>query len=291
MRRIGGILQAALRLFIDHDGPVSAGHMTFMSLLSIFPFLIFLVAIAGFLGQTETGTHFVAFLLEILPTEVSDTFQRPMLEILQETRGGLLTIGILTSIWTSSSGLEAVRFALDRTYDVEERRPFWYRRIQAVFLVVMASIFIILAMLALVFGPILWETISQLLDFIVPGGLALPDIFRLVFNLVRYGFGFILILFVVSTLYYILPSVALKVRWVLPGALLVVLLWIASATLFSLFVNQVGDYTVTYGSLAGVILALLFIYVLSLIFIFGAEVNAAIRRLDEAALSSGHQQP
>lgn len=265
-------LWQALQHLLDDDGPVMAGHLTFIALVAMFPFLIFLMALAGFLGQTVAGTQFVAFVLLNMPPEVANVLEAPILEVLQETRGGLLTIGILTAIWTASSGLEAARTGLNRAYDIGYRPPIWRTRLESIVLVVLSSGVIIVAMLLVVFGPVAWAAAAAFMD--------LPAHLEDDWNLLRYGVGTTISFTTVAGLYSILPAAKLRPRWVVPGALLTVALWMVTATAFSIFIAQFGRYTLTYGSLAGVVVALLFFFALALIFLYGAEVNAAIARAE-----------
>jgi len=267
-----GCLWAAVGRFIADGGLVMSGHLAFIVVMSLFPFLIFLTALAGFFGQTTLGTYFVAFIFEQMPEAVSEVLSVPLLEVLQETRGGLMTIGILLAVWTASSGLEAARIALNRAYLSERRRPLWRSRGESILLVLAVSVCILIAMLALILGPVLWAELQD--------RVGLPDQLRVSWVAVRYGAGAVLLFLAVAAMYFLLPAAKLKLRWVLPGTLLVVVLWLATATAFSVYVSYFGGYTVTYGSLAGIILTLVFFYVLAAIFIFGAEFNSALARAE-----------
>lgn len=265
-------LVAAVQRFLANGGLIMSGHLAFVVLLSLFPFLIFLTALAGFFGQTELGTYFVAFIFEQMPEQVSEVLSVPLLEVLQETRGGLMTIGILLAVWTASSGIEAARIALNRAYLSDRRRPLWKSRGESILLVLAVSACILIAMLALILGPVVWAELQA--------HLGVPDRIRVSWLAARYGVGATLLFLAVATMYYLLPAAKLKLRWVLPGTLLVVVLWLAAATAFSLYVRHFGGYTVTYGSLAGIILTLVFFYVLAAIFVFGAEFNGALARAE-----------
>jgi membrane protein len=257
---------------VADDGLVMAGHLTFIALISLFPFLIFLMALAGFLGQTEAGTEAVAFMLANMPPEIAAVLQQPILDVLQETRGGLLTIGILAAIWTASSGLEAARIGLNRAYYTGYRPPVWRSRLESIGLVILTSGVIIVAMLLLVLGPVAWQAATALMH--------LPAGWERGWHAIRYGLGTGILFLVVAGLYTVLPAARLKPRWVVPGALLTVLLWIVVATGFSIYLAHFGAYNVTYGSLGGVVVALIFFYALAAIFLYGAEVNAAIARAE-----------
>jgi membrane protein len=262
-------LSAALRHFIQDDGHVLAGHLAFMALLSLFPFLIFLVALAGYFGQTEVGTQIVALLLENLPESVAGTLEEPIIEVMQETRGGLLTVGIIGALWSASNGLESIRTALNRAYGVPAPPKYWRRRLESVLLVILAAAVIVVGMVSLVFGAMLWKDAQAAFDFTI----AAP-----VWALARYGLSTALLFIAIVALYWVLPARRLKWRRVLPGAFLALLLWLVAGTLFSLYLSYFNQYALTYGSLGGVMIAMVFFYILGLIFIFGAEFNAAIAR-------------
>lgn len=272
-------LRIAAGRFIADEGLVLAGHLSFIGLLSLFPFVIFLLALAGFFGQTETGTQIVALLLENLPESVSGVLEGPIIEVMQETRGGLLTVGILAAIWTASTGLEGIRKALNRAFDVAAPPRYWRRRLESVLIVIVTSAIIIAGMSSLILGELLWEELRDL--------LALPTLGKPIWTLLRYGISATLLFAAVTALYWILPARRLKLGWILPGAALVLALWLLAGSLFTLYLDHFNRYALTYGSLGGVVIALLFFYVLGAIFIFGAEVNAVIAgtRVDGAARS------
>lgn len=273
---VGGRLLAlgrdAVSHFLAHDGFVLAGHLAFMGLLSLFPFLIFLVALAGFVGQTDIGTQMVAFLLENLPESVAGTLEQPIIEVMQDTRGGLLTVGILAALWTASNGLESLRTALNRAYDAPERPPYLRRRAESVVLVMVASAVVMTGMASLVFGGVLWDYAR---DY---AGLA-RDV-RMPWRIARWGLSVGLLFTAIVALYRILPARRLRWRWVLPGASVALALWLGAGSLFSLYLRHFNQYALTYGSLGGVVIAMIFFYILGIIFIFGAEVNAALARAE-----------
>lgn len=256
--------------FVSDDAPMMAGHLTFMALLSLFPFLIFLVALAGFVGQTEAGNQAIELMLTAMPPAIRQVFETPIREVVRNASGGLLTVGIVGSLWTASSGLEAARTALNYAYETYVDRSIWRTRLESIVIVVTTAVLLIAAMAVLVLGPLVWRALAERFDF--------PDGTELLWNVIRYVFGAVLIFLTVTGLYSTLTTARLKWRWVLPGSLLVLVLWLVAATLFSQFLKFAPDYTITYGSLAGIVLAMLFIYVLALIFLFGAQLNATLAR-------------
>jgi membrane protein len=271
-RRIWRILRSAFDGFFEHEGDVLAGHLAFMTMLALFPFLIFLLALAGFVGHTDAAARFVALMLDNLPPKVSEAMRMPVYEVVSHRRGGLLTFGILAALWSAGSGLEAVRVAVARAYGLGQLRSIWRRRLESFLLVITASISVILAMLLLVLGPKLWYAAQQL--------LFLPDIWWKLWLPAQYFAGMLTMLGGVCAVYYLLPNVHLRLRWILPGAVLAVAGWLLAAAAFSLYLSFFDSYAVTYGSLGGVVAALLFFYIDAAILIFGAELNGAILRAE-----------
>jgi membrane protein len=278
VRRAGGparLLKEALIHFDRDGGFVLAGHIAYMSVLSLFPFLIFLFGIAGLLGQTEQGREFVAYGLSQLPPEVARVLARPIGEVLSQSGGGVLTFGVLGTLWTASSGLEAARGILNRAFGVTQGPPFWRSRIQSVLLIIIISFLVPIGMSLLVIGPVVWNAIQRFID--------VPPIWAWVWLVLRYSLSAALLFATISALYFVLPHRRLRPRWVFPGALMTVVLWLLLGTLFSLYLAYFGRYSVTYGSLGGVMVALIFFYMTGVIFIFGAELNAAIARAEGRA--------
>lgn len=243
-----------------------------MTMLAIFPFLIFLLALAGFVGHTDAAARFVVLALDSIPPKVSEAMRMPIYEVMSERRGGLLTFGILAALWSAGSGIEAIRTAVNRAYGLGRSRSIWRRRLESFLLVIVSSLSAIIAMSLLVLGPKIWRAAQQV--------LFLPEAWWALWLPVQYLAGLVVMLAGVCALYYLLPNVHLRLRWTLPGAVVVVLLWLLAVAVFSLYLAYFDHYAVTYGSLGGVVAALLFFYISAAILIFGAEVNGAILRAE-----------
>jgi membrane protein len=253
-----------------------AGHIAFMTLFSLFPFLIFLFTLAGEIGQTEAARDFVTIALGALPEEVSEVIRPAIENVISTRRTGLMTISILASLWAVSSGIESLREALNAAYGVEDPRPIWFCRLQSLAFTVIFSVAIIVVILVLVIGPVIWSYIQPHLN--------VPWEWGWFYETLRYIIGVGLLYLVVALLYRWLPSRHLPRREVLPGAAVTVLLWLILASLFSIYLQNLGRFSVTYGSLGGIVATLLFFYLSALIFIFGAEINSARRRAEAERL-------
>jgi membrane protein len=269
-RQLFSLFKQAILGFIHHGDALIAGHLAFMGLLTLFPFLIFLVALAGFAGNTEAGTTVVAYILENMPEDVAIVFEGPLIEVLQEVRGGLLTIGVAGALWTASSALEGARAGVERAFGQSMIIPFWRRRLESLALVVVGAALILAVSTVLLFAPVLWADTASALGY--------DDIAVLSFGSTRGLISIGAIYLVLAALYAMLPARRPKWRAVLPGALLTLLLWAAAALSFTLYLGHFNNYDVTYGSLGGIVIAMLFFYLLGAIFLFGAEFNAAIHK-------------
>jgi membrane protein len=270
------IVWRAIMHLIDDGGMTYAGHIAFMTLFSLFPFLIFLFTLAGELGQTEAARDFVNMSLNALPIEVRQAIEPAIESVISTRRTGLMTLSILTALWAVSSGIEALREALNKAYGVEDSRPIWLCRLQSLAFTIIFSISIIVVTLMLVIGPVVWSYIQP--------HLKVPWQWGWFYEAVRYVVAIGLLYLVVALLYRWLPSRHLPRREVLPGAAVTVLLWLALASLFSLYLQNLGRFSVTYGSLGGIVITLMFFYLSALIFVFGAEINSARRRAEAERL-------
>ena len=259
----------AIANFNKHDGMVMAGHLAFLGMLALFPFIIFLVSLAGTFGQSESGIEALSWLFDSMPTDVASVLRAPIEQMVTTTNKGIMTFSIIGAIWVSSSAIDAARLAIVRAYSTVTRRPYLRRRAEGLLLVIMSASSIILGMTALVFGPVIWNTIIKYSPVNAD--------WAFLWNLVRLSTSFGLIFGALCLAYLVLRPRSLKIAGpVAPGALGAIILWMLVANTFSLYLKYFGNYDVTYGSLAGAIIAIVFFYFLSVGFILGAEINAEL---------------
>jgi membrane protein len=275
--RIGAtIFWRATVHFINDGGTTQAGSIAFTMLFALFPFLIFLTTLAGEFGQEEAARRFVDLSLEGLPQEVVDAIRPAIDQVVDVRRTGLMTISILVAIWTASSGIEALRTALNTAYGIEDSRPYWWQRLQSILFTIIMSVAILVLMIVVVAGPFIWNFLVDLFK--------VPASWGWLYTGVRYLFAVLLLYAVVALLYQWLPNRHLRGYEILPGAAVTVVAWLVTASLFSLYLQNLGRFSVTYGSLGGIVVTLMFFYLSAAIFIFGAEVNGAWRRAVAAQL-------
>lgn len=243
--------------------------MAFLTMLSLFPFIIFLVAVSGFMGQSERGDEAIRFMLDILPPEVSKVIKGPIDGIVSNTGAEILTGSILLAIWTAGNGVEAAREVLIKAFGKEHARAIWIRRLESLGVVVFGAISIVIAMSIMVLGPAVLKAITSLFPDAMTDGIN-----------TTWKYLSLLVSPSILALGIYMMFLALTPRKVkrasrLPGTLLSVVVLIATAKGLSVYLKYAGNYDVTYGSLAGVVVMQLFCFLVSLGFVLGAELNAA----------------
>lgn len=250
-----------------------AGYIAYTGMLSLFPFMIFLVSVAGFFGDTRSGQDFLNTISLFAPPAMMTTLQPAIQEVIQNRSGSLLTIGLALSLYSASSAVAALRLALDLAYGVEEHRSFWWLKLQDFIIVVVGSIIVMLSSLAIIAGPFILELVARF-TFIDATDEEL-------IHVARYGLTLVALAALIVVLHVVLPNSRLTLRQILPGALTTTVIWIIAASLLTLYFGKFANYSATYGSLGGVVITLLFFYVSAIIFIFGGELNAALMPHEE----------
>jgi membrane protein len=274
----------AIESAILHDGIEHAGYLGFLGLLSFFPFLVILFALAGVIGEWEVGVRFVQLVLPQLPPHVAEALKPRIQEIISGPPQGLMTLAIIGALWTASSTVEGLRTILNRAYRVTTPPPYLLRRILSIGQLVVVTFLVILAMLILVFWPLLLQLVQSWLPF-APITHPLRTLLDPVWTYLQFGFTFVLLFLMVRAIYHIVPNTRLCRAETWPGALLTVLGWMGGAALFSGYLSHFQQVNILYGSLGGIIAALLFFYIMALILIVGAEFNYLWKQSGEGVQS------
>ncbi len=263
------VWKRAFSLFLENDALSAAGNMAFLTMLSMFPFIIFLVALSGFLGQTEQGLEAINFMFSVLPPEVTSAIEGPINGIVKNTGGEILTGSILFAVWTAAASVEAARGVLIKAYGREYARAMWLRRIESLGVVILGGIAVIAAMSTLVLGPALLKAFTNLFPDAASGGL--NEVWRYLSILVSP----VMLIMGLMFIYFALTPRKVNKPAIWPGTFLCLVVLISTAKGLSIYLKYAGSYDVTYGSLAGVVILQLFCFLVSLGFILGAELNAA----------------
>jgi membrane protein len=264
------------------DGFIHAGNLAYLALLTLFPFIIVAAAVARLFGESEGGANAVIALLQTMPSNVQDVLRKPIQDVLDARSGNLIWLGALVGLWTTGSFIETIRDVIRRAYGVPYSRPFWEYRLGSLGLIFASVILILIA-----FG--LSIALSGVQKFVVanlPGGEDLATLFTL------FRFAPALILF--GSLYALFVSLTPKryrkkgcIKW--PGPLFVTIWWLATTALLPVVLSSLGSYDLTYGSLAGVIIALFFFFIIGLGVTIGAQLNAALAETPEPTVEDVEQ--
>lgn len=267
-RRILWALWDAFERFHLNDGWAMAGFIAFSGLLSLFPFLIFAATMIGiFVGETRSA-EIIDALFAIAPEHVAQTLEPVVKEVLGKKSQQVLTLSALFAIWVASNAVEAFRVAFDRAYAVADPRHFVHNRVLAIVMVFVGAIVAALLGLMIIFSPLVMLMAERLTGQPIPGAA----------GYLTYGFGVLVFVGFVLVMHVTLPGRTLNARRLWPGVLVTTVLWLSAAWGFTLYLTFTPTYTVTYGTLAGVIITLMFLYITGATIIFGAELNAALHR-------------
>jgi membrane protein len=251
------------------DGFIHAGNLAYLALMTLFPFFIVAAAVARLFGQTEGGMATVVAFLQTMPPDVAEVLRKPVSDVLQARSGNLLWLGALVGLWTTGSFIETIRDIIRRAYGVPYSAPFWEYRLGSMGLIIGSVLMILLALAASVLlsgaqGFIL-GLLPQAEDLI--GVLTL---FRIVPGLILFGSLYLLFLSLTPRRYRSIKCL----KW--PGPAFVTVWWLATTALLPVVLSSLGGYDLTYGSLAGVMIALIFFFMIGLGVTIGAQLNAAL---------------
>ena len=261
---------------VYNDGFIHAGNLAFLALLALFPFFILAAAIASLFGGGDTA-QVIGSVLSQLPPDVAETLRKPVQEVLSARTGPLLWFGALVGLWTAGSFIETIRDILRRAYGVKYNAPFWNYRLGSIAFILIAVILLFTALAA----TVILKSVQTAVEawFPLAGEIGdLASLFRIIPGLALFG--------TMYTLFYALTPKRYRNwgcrKW--PGALVVTLWWMATVELLPAAIGLFGGYDMTYGSLAGVTVVLLFFFVIGLGVVMGAELNAALAETGATAL-------
>jgi membrane protein len=263
------VLLLAVRNYVMHQSANQAGSMAFSSVLAMFPLLVMVSAAAAFAGQPGDAAALAERVMGYAPQVVRDAMQPAIHQVLAQRSQALLAIGVLATVWTASSGMQSIRSALNRAYGIERGLPFWKARIKVTLFTVIIGIGVLAAFSSVVVMPYVW----QLLEANASGGQQALWLH----SGVRYGMAFLVLVVLYALLYGWLPDISQRLYTVLPGAVVGAALWVAGAATLSYTFRTAGKLALLYGSFAGVVATLVFLYISAATLIFGAEINGVLR--------------
>jgi membrane protein len=249
-----------------------AGNLTYKGLFAIFPFFTFLLSLLGLFNATDLVNTMVDKLSGIVPQSATKFIEGQLLSITQSQAESAFTFGaiisILLALWGVSGAFRSVMEAMNVMYEVEEDRPFWK--------VYGLSIFMSLAVIVLLVGALVLVIFGESIGVRVADLVGLGSVFATLWSIVQWPVVALVVLFAFALIYYFAPAAKQRFRWISPGSILAFVFWLIFSLLFSLYASTAGSYNETYGSLAGVIILMLYVYYAALIMLVGAEINQVI---------------
>ena len=260
------------RSFARNDGLAMASHVALSLVIALFPFLICVAALAAFLGAGRISTHIVHLLFDFWPEGVAGPLAREADKVLIPRRN-VLTISIVLTLLVATNGVESLRVALCRAYGVRRFRPWWQARLIGVAFILIGAGALVASSVLVVLWPSIWRaTVTSMPDL---RGLGLT------YDVVRYALASIVLVLGLVAAHLWLPDARPRSWDVAPGIAATLVLWLAGASLYGEFLANMTHLKSTYAGLAGILTALIFLQISAAIFIFGAEVNAALRQRSE----------
>lgn len=264
-----GVVLLAIRNYVLHQSANQAGSLAFSWVLAMFPLLVLVSASAAFFGKPGDAAALVERVLGYAPQLVRDAMQPVIDQVLSQRNQALLAVGVLATLWTASSGVQAIRTALNRAYGIERGSSFWKARLKVTIFTVVTGFAVIVAFSSVVVMPYLW----QLLEANAEGRHQALQLF----DLARYAVAFVLLVVLYALLYGWLPDIPQRLYTVLPGAVVGAAFWVAAAATLSYVFRSAGKLALLYGSFAGVVATLVFLYISATTLIYGAEINGVLR--------------
>lgn len=257
--------QLLFRFSLDNTSGMAA-QLAYYFLLAIFPLLIFLLSIVPlFQIQPEVITGFIQ---DYAPAEISSLLEGIIGDVLENSGGGTLSLGLILTLWSASNGMTALMNAFNVAYDVEDNRNFFVTKSLSVFFTLILSLSVILTFVLIVFG-------GQIGDLMF-GVIGLDDQFQYVWSLIRSILPVLLVLIVFLIMYVTAPNIKLKLKSVIPGTLFTTIAFLVASWGFSFYVSNFSNYSATYGSIAGVIILIFWLYITGVIIILGAQINSIL---------------
>ena len=270
LRSAYDIVLDAFYTFLADDGWAIASHIALSTLMALFPFLIVLTSLAAFVGSKELADQAVELLLQVWPQQVADSLSGEIHDVLTTTRGDLLTIGAVLAVYFASNGVEALRVALNRAYSVIEPRSWYWLRLESIGYTLVAAFTALAMAFLIVLFPLMLEAARRHIPFFVETN-------EHFLNVTRYSITVGALVVALFILHAWLPAGRRGFLQILPGIIFTLVASLLSGIVFGQYLTRfASNYVTMYAGLASVIIALVFLYFIAAIFVYGGELNAAI---------------
>jgi membrane protein len=260
----------AFYTFLADDGWAIASHIALSSLMALFPFLIVITSLAGFIGSKNLADQAAELMLQVWPIQVANALSGEIHDVLTTTRGDALTIGLLLAIYFASNGVESLRVALNRAYAVIEPRSWYWLRLESIGYTLVAAVTALVMAFLIVLGPLLLAAARLYIPLVIETNQGLLTV-------TRYGITITALIIALFLLHAWLPAGRRSFMQILPGIVFTMVASLVSGIGFGMYLARfANNYVTMYAGLASVIIALVFLYFIAAIFVYGGELNAAI---------------
>jgi membrane protein len=260
----------AFYTFLADDGWAIASHIALSALMALFPFLIVITSLAGFLGSKELADQAAALLLQTWPTQVADALSGEIHDVLTTTRGDALTVGLVLAIYFASNGVESLRVGLNRAYGMVETRRWYWLRLESIGYTLIAAVVSLALSFLIVLGPLIIAAARRHFPLMIETNAHM-------LNVARYGIAVLALILALFILHVWLPAGRRTLMQILPGIVFTIAASLVSGMVFGQYLARfANNYVTTYAGLASVVIALVFLYFIAAIFVYGGELNAAI---------------
>ncbi|GLO12763.1 hypothetical protein PPUJ20028_13440 [Pseudomonas putida] len=274
------VLVRTVKEFLDDEMSTYASALAYQALFSLFPFLLFLIALIGFLHLPDFFSWLRLQTELVLPPQALEQVN-PVIDQLQQSKGGLLSVGIVIALWTASAGVRLMMSAMNAAYDVPEGRPVWKRiPLSIIYTVGLAGMLLVAAAL-MVLGPQVMEWIAA--------QVGMQEFIVTLWTILRWPAIIMLLMVAVAVIYYVMPDVKQQFRFITPGSVLAVVVWIVASLGFAYYVKTFADYNAMYGSIGAIIVLLLYFYISAAVLLLGAEMNAVIEHMSSEGKNPGEK--
>lgn len=263
------VIKRAVNDFLEDDMLTHASALAFQALFSIFPFVLFLLALLGFLQLNSFVEWLQGTALSVLPREAAGIVN-DVVSGLQRQDVGLLSFGVVAALWTASAAVRVIMHATNRAFAVKERRPAWKLYPLSILYTVALAAMLILAALMLNLGSAGMEWIAR--------QVGLESTLVALWAWLRWPTAFVLLILAGSLIYWAAPNCKQDFRLITPGAILAISVWVLATLGFKYYVTNFANYNAMYGSIGAIIALLFYFFISAAVLLFGAEVNAVIQR-------------
>lgn len=275
------VMKKTVSDFIEDELPTYASALAFQMFFSLFPFLLFLVALISLLDM-QPFFDWLRQQAELVLPQSTVELVNPVIDQLQTQKAGLFSIGIVVALWTASSAVRSTMDAMNKAYGVKEGRKPWKRIPLSLLYTIGIAAALLTAAALMVLGPQVMNWLAQ--------QIGIEQIVVTLWNWLRWPVAISLLMIVVAVVYFVAPDVEQRFRFITPGSVLAVVVWIGASLGFAYYAQNFANYNATYGSIGAIIIFLLYLHISCAVLLFGAELNAVIEHFSQEGKKPGDKE-